>query len=344
MKNAVSRIHASSRLVFWFGALCLTVAHSPAQADDFYKGKTVSFIIGYNPGGTYDTYSRLIAAHLSRYLPGNPTIVPRNMPGVGGLKAAKFLFHQAPRDGSAIGMTSQAVALEQVLKNPAIDFDAAKFNWIGRMTSVVEVTVVWHTSPVKMIRDAMKHEVLLGATSARSTSNSLPRVLNSIAGTKFKTVLGYKGATGTMLAMERGEVAGGHTTAQILMISKRSWVEEKKISVLVQYSQVRHQTLPNVPTMVELGNTAEEKQILSLYGSTAEVGRSVVAPSGLLPERVTELRNAFDAMLKDQKLRAEMKKRRMEFSPLSGSALQELITEALKIAPGVAARAEKARK
>lgn len=344
MKNSFSLTSASGRFVCALAVLCLTATLSPARADDFYKGKTVSFIIGYNPGGTYDTYSRLIAAHLPRYLPGRPTIVPRNMPGVGGLKAASFLFHQAPRDGTAIGMTSQAVALEQVLKNPAIDFDAAKFNWIGRMTSVVEVTVVWHTSPVKTILDAMKQEVLLGATSARSTSSSLPHVLNNIAGTRFKTVLGYKGATGTMLAMERGEVAGGHTTAQILMISRRPWVEEKKISVLVQYSQVRHPTLPDVPTMVELGKTPEDKQILSLYGSTAEVGRSVIAPPGLPPERVAELRDAFEAMLKDQKLKAEMEKRRMEFNPVSGRALQQLITETLKISPEVAARADKARK
>lgn len=343
MNNPISGRRGLLRLTVGMGILCLAAA-GPVQAEDFYKGKTISFIIGYNPGGTYDTYSRLVAAHLPRYLPGNPSIVPRNMPGVGGLKAAKFIYNQAPKNGTAIGMTSQAAALEQVLKNPAADYDAAKFNWIGRMTSVVEVTVVWHTSPVKTIKDAMKQEVLLGATSARSTSNSMPRVLNSIAGTKFKTVLGYKGATGTMLAMEQGEVAGGHTTAQILQISKQAWVKEKKISVLVQYSQQRHKTLADVPAMVELGENREDKQILSLYGSTAEIGRSVVAPPGLPKDRVAELRKAFDAMLKDEKLHAEMEKGRMEFDPLSGEALQKLIEETLEVSPAVAARADAARK
>lgn len=313
------------------------------SADEFFKGKQISFFIGYNPGGTYDIYSRLAAAHLSRHIPGNPTIVPKNMPGVASLKAASYLYSQAPRDGTAIGMVGQSLALEQVMKNPAVQYDAAKFDWLGRLTTAVEVTVVWHTVPVKTVQDVMKRETLLGATSAGSTSDGMPRLINTFAGTKFKLVLGYQGTTGAMLAMERGEVEGSHATAENLVIGKPDWLRDKKISVLVQYSTDRHRAFPNVPTMVELGKTPEDQQVLKMFGDTAEIGRAILTPPEVPKDRLAVLRKAFDAMIADPKFIAEMEQRKMEFEPMSGEELQRRIKATLEISPALAAKAAKAR-
>lgn len=310
---------------------------------DFYKDKQISFIIGYNPGGTYDVYSRLVAPHLARHIPGRPAIVPRNMPGIGSLKAASFLANQAPRDGTAIGMIGQSMALEQVLKNPAVDFDVRTFGWLGRLSSVSEATVAWHTSPVKTLQDAQRLELILGATSARSTSDGLPKLMNTLGGTKFKVVLGYQGTTGAMLAMERGEVHGSHVTLENLLIGKPEWLKENKVSVLVQYSQRRHQVFPNVPAMVESARNADDRQLLSLYGSTAEIGRSIMTPPELPRDRLALLQKAFGDMVRDPIFIAEVKKRQMEFDPMSGEELFALIQETLNVSPAVAARAAAAR-
>jgi tripartite-type tricarboxylate transporter receptor subunit TctC len=323
-----------------------TLAAGPACAQgaaEFYKGKQISFFIGYNPGGTYDIYSRLAASHLSRHIPGNPTIVPKNMPGIASLKAASYLYSQAPRDGTAIGMVAQSVALEQVLKNPAVQYDAAKFGWIGSLTSADEVTVVWHTVPVKTIQDVMKRETVLGATSAGGTSDTMPSLMNVLAGTKFKIVLGYPGTTGAMLAMERGEVEGSHATAENLVIGKPDWLRDKTVKVLVQYSSERHHAFPDVPTMVELGKTAEDRQILKLFGDTAEIGRAILTPPDVPKERIAVLRKAFDEMAADKSFIAEMEKRKMEFEPMSGEQLERLIKATFEIPPALAEKAAKAR-
>jgi tripartite-type tricarboxylate transporter receptor subunit TctC len=318
-------------------------AHAQTPAE-FYGKTPITMIIGYNPGGTYDLYARLAARYLPRYLPGKPNIVPKNMPGVGSLKAANFLYAQAPRDGSTIGVLSQGVALQQVLKHRAARYDARKFGWIGRMTNAVEVTIAWHTSPVKTIQDAMKHEIVVGATSAGSSADTNHKLMNAIAGTKFKVVLGYKGTTGAMMAMERGEVKGSLAVVQSLLVNHALWIKNKTVSVLVQYSQKRHPAFPNVPAMVELGKSAEDKQILALYGGTAEVGRSLMSPPGVPADRLAALQAAFNAMVKDKDVIAEMKQRQMELDPLTGPELEKIVEEAFAISPKAAARAAEARK
>ncbi len=327
-------------------ALAALAAAAPAMAQspaEFFKGKQISYIIGYNPGGTYDIYSRIVIPHLSRHIPGQPTIVARNMPGVASLKAASFLANQAPRDGTAIGMISQAVALEQVLKNPAVDFDVRALGWLGRLASVVETTVAWHTSPVKTLKDAQTMELIIGATSARSTSDSMPKLMNSLGGAKFNVVLGYQGTTGAMLAMERGEVQGSHATVENLLLGKPDWVKDKKISILVQYSQRRHPAFPDVPAMVEVAKSSDDRQLLALYGSTAEIGRAIMTPPGLPKDRLAALQKAFSDMAKDTAFVAEVEKRKMEFDPMSGEDLFKLIQETLNVSPAVAARAAAAR-
>jgi tripartite-type tricarboxylate transporter receptor subunit TctC len=326
------------------GALVATLLATPLTAraetaEDFFKGKTISLIVGYNPGGTYDLYSRLAAQLLPRYIPGNPTIIPKNMPGVASVKAANFLYGQAPKDGLTIGMIGQQLALTQALRDPAVEYDMRAFNWLGRFTPIVEVTVIWHTAPVKSLEDATRRETTLAATSAGSTSDSMPMLMNKLAGTKFKMIKGYPGTTGSILAMERGETEGAHATLENLLFGKADWIRDKKISVIVQYAQARHPAFPNVPAMVEVGKTAEDKQVLGLFGSTADIGRSLMTPPGIPADRLAVLRKGFAAMLADPAFKAELEKRNMEFGPMSGEELQSLIKTTLDIPPAVVTRA-----
>jgi len=325
-------------------ALSATLAGLPAAgqcetAEEFFKGKQMSLVIGYNPGGTYDLYSRLAASILPRYIPGNPTIIPKNMPGVASVKAANFLANQAGKDGLTIGTIGQQLALTQALRDPAVEYDMRAFNWLGRFTPIVEVTVIWHTAPVKTLEDATKRETTLAATSAGSTSDSMPLLMNKLAGTRFKIIKGYPGTTGSILAMERGETEGAHATLENLLFGKADWLRDKKISVIVQYAQARHGAFASVPAMVEFGKTQEDKQVLALFGSTADIGRALMTPPGIPADRLAVLRKAFAAMVADPAFKAELEKRNMEFGPMSGEEMQALLTTTLDVPPSVVSRA-----
>jgi tripartite-type tricarboxylate transporter receptor subunit TctC len=322
-------------------ALAAAAFAQPARgesADDFFKGKSIALIVGYNPGGSYDVYSRLAAQLLPKYLPGNPVIAVKHMPGVGSVKAANYLFTQAPKDGLTIGMVGQQLALTQALRDPAVSYDMRKFGWLGRFTPIVEVSLTWHTSPTKTIFDAMKRETVMAATSAGATAEQMPSLLNALAGTKFKMIKGYPGTTGTLLAMERGETEGGHATLANLLFGKAAWLRDKTINVLVQYAQARHPQFANVPAMVEFGKTPSDKQVLNLFGSTAEVGRALMTPPDVPPERLAVLRRAVAAMFADPDFKAEMAKRKLEFGPMSGDGLQKIIGSTLDVPPEVITR------
>jgi tripartite-type tricarboxylate transporter receptor subunit TctC len=311
-----------------------------AAASDVYDKKQISLVIGYNPGGGYDIYARIIASALPRYIPGAPTIVPRNMPGAGSATAANFLASVAPRDGMTIGMVGQQLALSQALGEPVVKFDMRKFNWLGRVASSVEVSVVWRGQPVKTIADATQQEITLAATSAGSTSHAYPLLLNRIAGTKFKLVTGYPGITGGGLAMERGETQGSHATVDGLLFAKRNWMDEKLVSVLVQYAMQRHPALPDTPAMTELARTPEDRALLNLFASPAEIGRSLMTPPEIPADRLAILRAAFDAMLEDPAFAAELKGKNLTFEPMKGEELQKLIATALDIPDELIARAK----
>lgn len=320
-------------------ALCVLACAPVAHADNFYEKKQISMVIGYNAGGGYDIYGRIIAAALPRYIPGSPTIVPRNMPGAGSAVAANFLAGPAPRDGLMIGVIGQQLSLAQALGDPTVKFDMRDFNWLGRVASNVEVTLVWHTAPVKTVADALKQEVSLAATSAGSTSHSMPLLVSRLTGAKFRLVTGYPGITGGGLAMERGETHGTHATVDGLLFAKREWMTGNKVSVLVQYAMERHPSLPNAPAMTEFARSPEEKAILNLFASPAEIGRSVMAPSGVPSDRLATLRKAFAAMLDDSVFGAELKSKNLTFEPMNGEALQKLIQNALAISPDLVERA-----
>ena len=282
---------------------------------DFYRGKTVSVILGYPGGGSNGVYARVFARHIGKHIPGNPHVIFKSMPGAGSLIAANHLFHVAPRDGTAMGLISSTIALEELLAPGNIKFKSAQFNWIGRAAAGVNITFVNNSSPAKTIEDVFKRKVILGATGRSSTIAVYPSVLNSVIGTKFKLVMGYEGSAQAMLAMERGEVEGHTTSIEGVRTLHPDWLSEKKKTILVQYALRRHPELLDVPLSWELGRNPEEQQILKLVANAAEIGKMILAPPGMPANRVTVLRRAFDATMKDPAYAAELAASRVELGP-----------------------------
>ncbi|MFL5062966.1 MAG: Bug family tripartite tricarboxylate transporter substrate binding protein, partial [Xanthobacteraceae bacterium] len=284
---------------------CAPSAVLAQSAEPFFKGKVINLYIGFAPGGTYDYFGRLVGRFIGKHIPGNPTVVAQTMQGAGSLQAANFLFAQAPKDGTAWGVVTQTLALEEALRSPGAHYKAAEFTWLGRMTSIVEVHFTWKTSNTKTIQDARQYETPVAGTGAGSPSEGYPKLLNALAGTKFKIISGYPGSTQGMLAMERGEVDGGLTSWNTLKRTKQEWIQNKDINVLVQYALERHRELPDVPTLLDAVNTPEARAIMAFYVSGGEVGRSLLAPPGIPADRVNVLRAAFGSMLKDPEFLAE---------------------------------------
>jgi tripartite-type tricarboxylate transporter receptor subunit TctC len=323
----------------------LAVAFAPSGAaaqgaEPFFKGKVINLYIGFAPGGTYDYYSRLVARFIGKHIPGTPAIVAQSMPGAGSFHAANFLYAVAPRDGTAMGMITQNTAIEEVLRSPGVQYKATEFNWIGRVSGILEIHFTWKTSKAKTVEDAMQHEIPIAGTGPGSPSEGYPKLLNALAGTRFKVISGYPGSTQGMLAMERGEVDGALTSWHTLNRTKQSWLQNRDINLLVQYAKARHPDLPNVPTILDLARTPEARQIFAFYIGNTLLGRSIVAPPGIPADRVAVLRDAFDAMLKDPEFRAELEKTQTEFDPAPGSAVQRFVEETASVPPNIAERTQ----
>jgi tripartite-type tricarboxylate transporter receptor subunit TctC len=308
-----------------FVATLTITSAAQAQPSQNFAGRTIRLYIGTSPGGGYDTYGRLVARHIGRQLPGNPAVVALNMPGASSLVLANFLFNQAPRDGTALGIINQAMPTEQYLIDQNVNYDAARFNWIGRVSSTVELLFVWHTVPVSRVEDVRFRETIMGGTGPTSSTEFIPRVLNNLAGMKFKIISGFKGTSDVALAMERGEIEGSGTPLESLGSYRANWVRDSKIKFLVQEASSRDPELPEVPAMVEMGPTEEARQILRFFASASEVGRSIVAPPGIPPETVNTLRRAFDAMFSDPAFFDDIKRAGIVVKPMTGERLQAAV-------------------
>jgi tripartite-type tricarboxylate transporter receptor subunit TctC len=319
-------------------AASLVLVLPPARADDFYKGKSINFIIATATGGGYDTYARLIARHLGRHIPGQPTIVPQNMPGAAGIRAANYLYAAAPKDGTAIGMLDQATYLDQVLGTAGLTADATRLNWIGRILSNSAVLYAWHLAKVKRIEDALTQELIVSTSGAASRLNWT--VLNNVVGTKLKIITGYQGSSDSRLAMIRGEVDALSQPWPVLKVEAEQLLRDRQINLLLQTGADKHPELAHVPNMIDLAKSEDDKTLLSLFSSPSTIGRSIAAPPGLPAERVTMLRDAFAATIKDPVLIEEAHRLKLELDPLDGAALQAAIA-GTSVAPGVVARARR---
>jgi tripartite-type tricarboxylate transporter receptor subunit TctC len=311
-------------LLLALAALVLTLT-STAHADDFYRGKTISLIIGSNTSGGYDTYGRLLARHMGKHIAGHPAIVVQNMPGAGGLRSANHLYNVAAKDGTVIGIFDQAVFLDQLLGAATLRGDAAKFNWIGRMMGNSAVLFAWHTAKVKSVADAFTQELIVAAPGSSSRLNWT--ALNALAGTKLKLLTGYEGPASAKIAMERGEVEAMSLPWAVLQAENPEWLRDKKINLLLQTGLEKNRTLPDLPRMVDLPKGEDDRKVLEIFALASVVGRSFVAPPSVPKERVDELRNAFMATVKEADFLADIAKLNFDLEPMAGAELQAFIAK-----------------
>jgi tripartite-type tricarboxylate transporter receptor subunit TctC len=318
-----------------------TAESARAQApEQFFVRKTINIFIGYTAGGSYDLYGRLVARHLGKHIPGQPTVVAQNMPGAGSLKAANYLYEVAPKDGTALGVVVESAALEQALANPAALYDAAKLTWVGRVATSNNIFMQWHTSKVQSIEDSRRFESSMAGTGPGSIAETVPKLLNALAGTKFKMVSGYPASTQAMLAMERSEVEGSSSSWAAVSVGKKDWLREGKIKIILQTAPERTAEVPDAPALPEIATTAQDKQVYQLYASGSAIGRSVLGPPGLPADRVRILRAAFDAMVADPDFVADIRKLGVELDPLPGARVQELVVQTLNVPDIVRERAK----
>lgn len=311
------------------GSLVAAAPEPAAAQADFYKGKSIDLIISTGVGGGLDSNARLLARHLARHIPGEPTIVPKNMPGAGHIRAANFVFSQAPKDGTVIGTFIPIFVVSQLLgRSKSIQFDPAKFNWLASTASSNSTVYTWHTSGVKTFEDAKKKEVQMGGTGVGSYTVIYPLVMNSLLGTKFKVVTGYQSTAEIGLAMERGEIQGrAGNNFNSLKSENAEWLKDGKIDIIVQIGLERDPEFPNVPLMTDFAKTDDDRAVLKFFSTDVVIGRPFVTAPGVPAERVALLRRAFDEMLKDPAYLADARKARIEVEPVGGAKIQEIVSE-----------------
>ena len=314
-------------------------AHAQPRID--FAGKTVTIISSFGAGGGYTIHADLLARHLGRHLPGRPTVIVKTMPGAGGLNGTNYLAQAAPCDGTVLGVIPQTVAIAQALGEPGLRYDVRAFNWIGRINSNVEVQQIWHTAAVKTIADARTREAILGGTGPESSSVVFPRILNTMFAMKFKVVAGYEGVNMVSIAMERGEVEGIVRPWSVTKTVRPEWLREGKINLLVQYALARHPELAVVPAVVDLAEDETQRQILGLFASGSDIGRSIVAPPGVAAEMVAVLRDGFWETMRDPRFLDEVAKSGIDIVPLVGERLQALVARLVDVSPQVVESARK---
>ena len=325
-------------------ALAATLATQGARSagvEDFYRGKTVSLLIGYSVGGGYDAYGRLLARHFGKHLPGNPNVVPQNMSGAGSLKAANYLYSVAPKDGSVIGTFSRSQGIAPLLDKA--EFDSTKFTWLGSVTDEVSLCVTRHDAPVKTFSELLVTPATFGGEGAGSDPNIFALLYRNVFGAKIKIVTGYPGTNEIQLATERGEVDGLCGLSWSTLKGRYPhWLKDKKANILVQAGIKKQPELPDVPSASELAKQADQRQILQLMLIGQAMARPFAAPPGIPADRKAALIAAFERTTKDPDFLAEAEKLNFEVNPVSADKLDALLAEAYATPKDVIAKAAKA--
>jgi tripartite-type tricarboxylate transporter receptor subunit TctC len=316
--------------VLWIAVVCVALS-APARAQsvaDFYKGRNLDLYIGYSVGGGYDLYARMLARYLGKHIPGNPTVLPQNMPGAGSLRLTNWLYGAAAKDGSVIGAISRGTAFDPLLSRPGTAFEAMKFSWIGSANNEVSVCVSSSRSGITTFDDMKTKEIVVGAAGVSSDDDQFPRVINAVFGTKMRVVSGYPGGNDVVLAIERGEVNGRCGWSWSSMKSAQaSWLTEHKVHILAQLALSKHPDLPNVPLIIDLAQNDEQRQILRLIFARQGLGRPFVGPPGIPADRLAALREGFEATMKDPNFLAEADKLKLEVNPLTGAQVEDLVKQ-----------------
>ena len=330
------------RLVALVAAGTLGAAVPAAAQDDvaaFYKGKQVHIVVGTAAGGGYDLFARIVARHIASHIPGEPVVVVQNLPAAGGLVMTNQLYATAPRDGTVIGAPINGIPTAPLLAPTGAHFDAEKLNWLGSTNREPYVAFVWHTAPVQTLADLRSRDLVVGATTPGTTMVDFPLITNAILGTRFKVVRGYEGTAQINNAIERGEVEGqGGVGWAAVKAQVPGWITDKKIKVIAQYGLRRHTQLPDVPNVLDLATSDADRRALRTLFARTEYGRPYFLPPEVPAARVSALRRAFDATMRDPAFIADAAKLQLEIDPMAGEELQGLIGELGRTPPDVVAR------
>ena len=315
------------------------VAQSVAE---FYAGKQVSFIVGASPGGGYDTQARLVARHLGKHIPGNPTIVVQNMPAAGSLAATNYIYNVAAKDGTVIALVMRGMLLIKNWNPAAARFDLARLNWLGSINSEVAVTAAWHTAPLRTAQDLFERELIVGGTSGVDPETT-PRLFNALIGTKFKIINGYPGTTEIILAMEKGELQGiADWSWSSMKVARPDWLRDRKVTLLMQAALQNEPELADVPSALDFVRNDADRKVMELYLTQKAVARPVIAPPGIPTDRLAALRTGFSALARDNEFLADARRTQLEVAPISGAAVDKVISLITSAAPETAERLGKA--
>ena len=318
----------------------------PANAQpaaDFYKGKSLAMVVSTSSGGGYDTMARAIARHLGRHLPAEPNILVRNMPGAGGITAMNWLYNTAEKDGTVLGLVSNSTPLDPLFGTREARYEATKFNWLGTPSFEVAMVLLWHTVPVKSIEDLKSKETHVGASGAVSTPAFYARLLNAMLGTKMKLISGYPGQNDAFLAMERGELDGYPSVFYSALTSTRpNWLPNREARAIVQYGPERLAQLPDVPFAIDLVGSEDDKLLMQAASAPLALGRPLLMPPGVPPDRVAAMRRALAETFADEAFKAEAEKIGLIVNAQrTGEQLQDVIRNAYAAPPRVIERLQK---
>lgn len=315
-------------------ALGLGVA-APARAQssvaDFYKDRTIDVYAGYSAGGVYDIFSRMLTRYMGRHIPGNPTMVARNMEGAGGMRLANWLYQLAPKDGTAFGTFGRGTAFDPLLGQSGAAFDATKYGWIGSTNDEVSVCVSWSASGITQFDQLRDRELVVGGTGGGADDELFPKIINGVLGSRLKIISGYPGGNDVKIAIQRGEVSGrcGWSWSSV-KATQAQWLKNRDISILLQLSFRKHPDLPDVPLIMDLAKTDEERRIFKLIFARLVMGWPFAAPPGVPADRLAALRVAFDETMTDPDFLKEAERLSLEVRPVSGQQIQELVEELYK--------------
>jgi tripartite-type tricarboxylate transporter receptor subunit TctC len=311
------------------GAVIVSQPATAQSAAEFYKGKTVTLLIGGTAGGGLDVAARIFARHFGKHLPGNPTITPQLMPGAGGIRVLDYLASAAPKDGTTIAATPSGPLIEPLIGNRKLKYTMTDFVMLGAWVNDVSLCFAWHTAGFKTLDDVKQREMTVAGTGAAATTDIYPKVLNAVLGTRFKVITGYQGTRETALAIERGETHGrcGWTWSSLRGV-KPNWLKENKLVMLLQMGIEKSPEFPNVPFALDLAKTEEDKRLLSLLFAPLALSNPYFAPPGLAADRVDVLRKAWSDTLADKEVVAESNKQTGgPPEPTSGPRMQKVMAE-----------------
>jgi tripartite-type tricarboxylate transporter receptor subunit TctC len=303
----------------------LTAPASAQSAAGYYAGKQVKMIIGLGTGGGYDLWARMVARHIGKHLPGNPTVISQNMEGAGSFRAASYMYSQAPKDGTVMALIARDASLGPITGNSGAQFDPTKFSWLGTTTTETNVCIAHKSALVKTVQDLAKRELMVGDNGAGTGTGNYPKALNQLLGLKFKIIRGYASSADVVLAMERGEVEGYCESLESVYSKRPDWIPNKTVNVLFQGGVQPNPELKDVPFINDLAKSDDDRRAIEFLYAGQGIGRPFFAPPGLAPDVLKMLRDGFNATMKDPEFVAEAKQRKLTLAPENGEYMEKLI-------------------